>query len=172
MGDFRRGGFGGNRGGGFKKFGGRPSFGGNRGGDRGGFGGRRDEKFSAICAKCNKECEVPFRPNGRKPVLCNECFGSNSEKSFGQRDNNFRKPEFNKSERPNFNSNNDRKIEELSRSIEIISSKLDKIMELIAPQEIAVEEIEVDEPVTEKKEVKATKEAKPKKVAKKKSAKK
>ncbi len=68
----------------------RPAFGGDRGGDRFGgdrgrdsFGGRdsRDngfpEKrlFKAECAKCHSECEVPFRPNGEKPVYCRACFG-------------------------------------------------------------------------------------------------
>ena len=28
----------------------------------------------AICADCNKECEVPFKPSGGRPVYCKECF--------------------------------------------------------------------------------------------------
>ena len=28
----------------------------------------------AICADCSKECEVPFRPTGDRPVYCRECF--------------------------------------------------------------------------------------------------
>ena len=28
----------------------------------------------AICADCNKECEVPFRPSQDRPVYCKECF--------------------------------------------------------------------------------------------------
>ena len=28
----------------------------------------------AICADCKKECEVPFRPTGDRPVYCKECF--------------------------------------------------------------------------------------------------
>jgi len=35
-------------------------------------------KHKAICAKCNAECEVPFKPRpveeGGKPVLCTACF--------------------------------------------------------------------------------------------------
>jgi CxxC-x17-CxxC domain-containing protein len=30
--------------------------------------------YKAICADCNKECEVPFRPSGNRPVYCKECF--------------------------------------------------------------------------------------------------
>lgn len=34
-----------------------------------------DEKrmFKAVCDKCKAECEVPFRPNGSKPVYCRPC---------------------------------------------------------------------------------------------------
>ncbi|MFC1709356.1 CxxC-x17-CxxC domain-containing protein [Candidatus Omnitrophota bacterium] len=27
-----------------------------------------------ICADCKKECEVPFKPSGDRPVYCKECF--------------------------------------------------------------------------------------------------
>jgi len=27
-----------------------------------------------ICADCRKECEVPFKPSGNRPVYCRECF--------------------------------------------------------------------------------------------------
>ena len=86
-----------------KSFGGKPSFGGKGGfkkdfskggdrggsrggfggGDRGGFGGSRDggrreiTMHKATCSNCGKACEVPFRPDGSKPVLCSECFGMN-----------------------------------------------------------------------------------------------
>lgn len=30
----------------------------------------------AVCADCKKTCEVPFRPNGEKPVFCRDCFGA------------------------------------------------------------------------------------------------
>lgn len=36
----------------------------------------RDEKrsFPATCASCGDRCEVPFKPNGSKPVYCRGCF--------------------------------------------------------------------------------------------------
>lgn len=83
MRDFNRGGnsgggrsFGGNRGGGsrggFDRGGGGRSF--DRGGSRGGgFGGDR-EMFQATCDSCGKSCELPFKPNGSKPVYCSDCF--------------------------------------------------------------------------------------------------
>jgi CxxC-x17-CxxC domain-containing protein len=28
----------------------------------------------AVCADCNKECEIPFKPSAGRPVYCKECF--------------------------------------------------------------------------------------------------
>ena len=28
----------------------------------------------AVCADCNNQCEVPFKPTGDRPVYCKECF--------------------------------------------------------------------------------------------------
>ena len=54
------------RGGGFK-----PRF-----GDRGDRGSNRGPvtMHQAVCDKCRKECEVPFRPTSGKPVYCSSCF--------------------------------------------------------------------------------------------------
>jgi CxxC-x17-CxxC domain-containing protein len=30
--------------------------------------------FQATCADCKKQCEVPFKPSGERPVYCKECF--------------------------------------------------------------------------------------------------
>ncbi|HTY08178.1 MAG TPA: CxxC-x17-CxxC domain-containing protein [Candidatus Edwardsbacteria bacterium] len=30
--------------------------------------------FRATCANCGKECEVPFKPSGERPVFCRDCF--------------------------------------------------------------------------------------------------
>lgn len=30
--------------------------------------------FKATCASCGNGCEVPFKPNGSKPVYCRDCF--------------------------------------------------------------------------------------------------
>lgn len=32
----------------------------------------------ATCEKCGKSCTVPFKPTGRKPVFCSDCFGGES----------------------------------------------------------------------------------------------
>jgi len=43
-------------------------------GPRRNFGPR--EMHKAICSKCKKECEVPFKPTEGKPVYCKECFAT------------------------------------------------------------------------------------------------
>ena len=46
-------------------------FGNNRFGG-GNFGPR--EMHKAVCSKCKKECEVPFKPTEGKPVYCRDCY--------------------------------------------------------------------------------------------------
>jgi CxxC-x17-CxxC domain-containing protein len=81
-----------------KSYGDRPRSGGrfNDRGDRSPsrFGGRSErpmQKFDAVCSKCGKACQVPFRPNGTRPVYCTDCFGgpqqaSRNKGSFPMRD--------------------------------------------------------------------------------------
>ncbi len=40
--------------------------------------------YKAICADCNKECEVPFRPSSDRPVYCKGCFAARKNKGAGQ----------------------------------------------------------------------------------------
>lgn len=44
----------------------------------GGFGdggfGRPREMHKATCSECKRECEVPFKPSGDRPVYCKDCF--------------------------------------------------------------------------------------------------
>ena len=46
----------------------------SRGGGRFGRDRPPREMHKATCAECGKECEVPFKPTGEKPVYCDECF--------------------------------------------------------------------------------------------------
>jgi len=45
----------------------------------GGFGGRPREMHKAVCAECKKECDVPFKPSGDRPVYCKECFSKRKD---------------------------------------------------------------------------------------------
>ncbi len=96
-----------NRGGGRRDFG-RRSF-----GDRG-----DRQMFSAVCSECGKECQVPFKPTGAKPVYCSECFekrggGMDSRRSGGG-DRGDRRPQNN-------------------AQLDAINVKLDKILSILGP---------------------------------------
>lgn len=142
MKDFKRGGFndrGGDRGG-------RPSFGGDRprfGGDKPRFGGKpgfkkfndRDARpgrggddkpmFPANCSECGKSCQVPFRPNGEKPVLCDNCFSAKKEAQshgFGDR---FEKRDSFSTPKPDY------RINDLKAQVDHLTSKVDKVLVLL-----------------------------------------
>ena len=105
-----RGGFGGGRD--------RGSSRGFGGGSRGGFGGGRDrpqrrEMFDVTCTKCGKDCQVPFKPTGSKPVLCSDCFSeSGSSRSSGSD----------------------------SGSLSQINAKLDKILQVLQDLELVMDD--------------------------------
>lgn len=142
MNDFKKnnrfgGGFGGKRD--FQK---RPSFGGDRGRFSGGFGGRDTMMHQATCASCGKTCEVPFKPNGKKPVYCKECFAANGgpEASSGDRPRFDRKERFNAPHKEfgapahqgqGF-SKPDGRLDEVKRQIDALNTKIDKIMAILA----------------------------------------
>lgn len=64
-------------------------------GSRGGFRGGRDfdkpQMHQAVCDKCRKDCEVPFRPTSGKPVFCNNCF---DRPQFSRPGGNFERSNF------------------------------------------------------------------------------
>ncbi len=127
----------------FKK----PRFGGGqRMGDRGGFGGpRREERelFQATCSNCHKSCEVPFRPNGTKPVFCKDCFvrpDGDAPRSFDRRDDRPRRDD--RSARPTFaptpRAAPDTRIDDVLRTVSVLSQKLDTVIDLVRRQQLHV----------------------------------
>jgi CxxC-x17-CxxC domain-containing protein len=158
--------------GGGSRDGGRPSFGGRGGGrdDRGGrssFGGSRDggrpEMFDAVCDNCGKDCKVPFRPSGEKPIYCSDCFervdpkrddrgGRDSRDDRAPRRDSFSNTTFtpNREERPS--SNNNAEIAQLKDQLSSISAKLDKLVRILTP---VVSEVPAAEAKVAKSEVKA-----------------
>lgn len=141
MNKFKKGGFQ-HEGGGF---GGRPQFGGNKFGN----GGRRShgnrdggrlELFPAICSECKKNCEVPFRPTGEKPVYCRECFGKQRQIP-GRNSNGADGPraDFGRDTRPQreyqpgqARPQSDGGIDEVKRHLVALESKVNRILELMS----------------------------------------
>lgn len=82
--------------------------------DRDDSGGRSGKRYferrdmhEAICDRCGKRCEVPFKPSGSKPVYCSDCFRKNEHSESGE------------------------KSSPSSRELEQINLKLDKILEAL-----------------------------------------
>ena len=118
--------FGGKKSGGFSPRGG-SGFGG-KGGSRfgGGGGGKGDWKqlFDATCASCSQACQVPFKPNGRKPVLCSNCFKRDGgHESRGERQE-FRKPAF--GDRSEGGSNVAAQLKEINDKLDAIIDALEE----------------------------------------------
>lgn len=84
------------------------------------FGEDRAEMHEATCASCGKECEVPFKPNGRKPVLCHNCFRKN-DGEVPERSERFERPRPPARERGG------------DDQLEIIIEKLDAILRALKP---------------------------------------
>ena len=132
MGDFRprsSGGFGGGRPRGNSFGGERRSFGGSRGGfggERRSFGGDRPrpEMHDVTCDKCHKQCQVPFRPSGDKPVYCSACFEGNGNSRADTR-----------------GSSSGISAEQFNQ----INTKLDKILKVLGDLEVVPAEDEDDE---------------------------
>jgi CxxC-x17-CxxC domain-containing protein len=40
----------------------------------GGYNRQRQDMFSATCAQCGKDTEVPFKPTEGRPVYCRDCY--------------------------------------------------------------------------------------------------
>lgn len=40
------------------------------------------EMHTVTCADCGEECQVPFKPDGSRPVYCQECYQKHRPKRF------------------------------------------------------------------------------------------
>lgn len=59
-----------------------------RGGrDYGSSSGNREPRqmFTATCASCGKEAQVPFQPSGDRPVYCSACYQEHRGSASGSR---------------------------------------------------------------------------------------
>jgi CxxC-x17-CxxC domain-containing protein len=145
-----------------------------------GFGNRGSAKpilHKTKCDECGRACEVPFRPTGKKPVLCNHCFkgqGNNAPFKRFDGDRDSRRPRFENKQAPTPVSNNDiykEQFGKINKKLNIILEALVSISAKIAiPEEAEITEPEVKE--TPLKKSKKVTEPKAKKVAAPKKAKK
>ncbi|MFA6919215.1 MAG: CxxC-x17-CxxC domain-containing protein [Patescibacteria group bacterium] len=91
--------------------------------------------FEAVCDKCGKKCELPFRPTQGKPIYCSDCF-------------------------ENITPNKSRNVDSSNDQLTKINIKLDLILKMLTPKADSVP-VEKKIVASEKKTVKEIK--KPKK---------
>jgi len=177
MGDFR----GGNRGGGFKgpqRDGGRPNFSKKNFGDR---DNRDQQMHQTTCSECGKRCEVPFRPNGDKPVFCNDCFASkrDGDNDRGERRGfNAREPRNNFNDRfndkgpretpkPHFDGPRHTGNDDIKKQLEMLNTKLDRLIQAMgSTQEVKKESTTLTEVIKKVEKPKAVKKPAVKVIAK------
>jgi CxxC-x17-CxxC domain-containing protein len=99
----------------------------------GGFGRPRGQMFPATCAKCGKPCEVPFKPDGNRPIYCSEHFGG--KEGAPSRDFQPARPYGQGPARPAFRAPAqapaqapDSRIDEIQKQIAKMQLKLDQIL--------------------------------------------
>lgn len=130
----------------------------------------------AVCDKCRKECEVPFRPTSGKPVYCSNCFESNRNSdsrptTFEERrmfeavcnecNNTCRVPFLPTGEKPVYCSNcfgekkgagarnNECSQPQCKEQFEVLNNKLDRILAFLTPNAVdLVAETTVSEEVS------------------------
>jgi CxxC-x17-CxxC domain-containing protein len=109
---------------------GKKPFGPKRAWERGSDGRSGGKSFlhQAVCSTCGKACEVPFKPTGRKPVFCSNCFkrdgGDAAPGRYGD-----------KRARPSFDRGSERGASTDTSGIEArlkaIEARLDGILEML-----------------------------------------
>lgn len=100
--------------------------------DSGRFSPGDKKMYKAVCDKCGKECEVPFKPTSDKPIYCSQCFSRGDKGQIS---------------------------DQASKQFEIINAKLDRILKALSPAISA----EADE---KKETVKKTEISRPKTISK------
>lgn len=107
-------------------------------------GNRDREMHKTTCSNCGRDCEVPFKPNGSKPVFCSDCF----ERNGGRESNRFSGPDRDRApRRPSFGENrsydrpqnfdkpqHNSRPEQNNDQFASLNAKLDKIIMLLTPK--------------------------------------
>src|SRR3989339_2000794 len=118
--------------GGGRSFGGRPKFGG--GGRFGDSDSAPRQMHDATCSKCGQNCQVPFKPNGSRPIFCSNCFkneGAPTPSRFAPKSfNNFSKPQSSIGSSVSNSGGNNSGI--TRDQFDTLISKLDKIINLMS----------------------------------------
>ncbi|HYE23109.1 MAG TPA: CxxC-x17-CxxC domain-containing protein [Candidatus Paceibacterota bacterium] len=86
----------------------------------------KKELYDAECANCHKRCQVPFRPNGKKPVHCADCFVKDEKRApsrYGSDDRKFSPRPTHSTPAPAI----DGQVQDLSKQIKVMNETLERL---------------------------------------------
>lgn len=72
------------------------------------------QMYKVVCGSCGRDCEVPFRPSGDRPVFCSNCFEKNRGTTATRR----------------FEDRSSRPLQN-NEQLNAINTKLDKILAIL-----------------------------------------
>lgn len=100
------------------------------------------EMYQAKCNSCHKMCEVPFKPNGKKPVFCKDCFSRDGDRPAAP---SYQKKEYGpaRESRPYAAPAPDPRIDGLARQLANIEAKLDMLLQqmTVAPKKAVAKKV-------------------------------
>ena len=98
--------------------------------------GARQTLHPAVCSKCNESCEVPFKPNGKKPIFCRDCF--RKEEGGGAPASRYGSPRFERSttfDKPAYHSTPRVDNDEVTRQLKELNEKMDRILDALTDED-------------------------------------
>lgn len=99
-------------------------------GNKGGFDRGSREMFKTDCAQCGNTCEVPFRPNGTKPVYCNNCFVRDTSGDRPARRDSAPRPSFHQAPQT---PRNDQAFNDLKAELRVVNANLERLIAIMTP---------------------------------------
>ena len=128
--------------------------------------------YKTTCTTCGAACEVPFRPDGKKPVLCRDCFAAkNAAPTNAANSNQFTKneligrtPERRFDVTPVRSQQNQPDYTLLTKQLNALETKVSQILELIQASSVIIDALPLVTPdsVTDALTITPTKTRKPK----------
>lgn len=95
--------------------------------------GDREERpamHPATCSACDAPCEVPFKPNGRKPIFCRDCFRKEEDDTLR-----FDRP--GAPPKPPYHNTPHGGSEEVIKQLKLLNTKMDRLLEALTSAENA-----------------------------------
>ncbi len=124
-------------------------------GRRGGGRSERPTMHRAVCDKCGKDCEVPFKPSGDKPIYCSRCF-ENVEPKRESRDSRGggRSRDYGRDNSRDYGRDNSRDYKKTETTSVDISPLKDQLSSINTKLDVLIDILKTKEEVKPKKVVK------------------